>query len=917
MAFKAFRRSPFNHSHENKVFNDLYDLLSEQWKDRDDDLYLFGNFFVAGKEFDALIVKNNAIIIVDFKNFGGDLEFSENGVWKCDGLTVKGGNSRNPFLQLRSNKFALLEYVKGGHVELLSKPNLGHIAGLVVFHQPINFDDNQIPQQIKGWFHVCDFDHALRTIDGIASAEINLPVFDLEAFAEAFGTDEYCPDGKLKTKSLRPLQAADDGAFTPLGAEEDALEKFYEWVKSDKNVYLLKGMVSTGKRTLLHQFSRYFEQQNQSTLLIAPNARLAKKYTSLGIGEFVSIYQVLYSNVSDETVQKSNGVELAKYPIKLTNEELEGKVLIFVDAHLISNNYFDLENAILGTGHIVNDLLSVFGDKPPKTVAIGDPYQLSRGKLDECLLVGNGLKEFGLSLVEVHLEQQIESEPEDLHAFQFEIAQQIELQQHSSLPYSETEHVKILENDPNIGIEITSAPYQAVYLTGLNSTAHKVNLAAKQKVLKQVNPNVLNVGDLVDFHTSTPVVSNNGDLSEEAFDWVQSGDIARVTQVSPHVQTIEFTLKGRDAPTMIRIGEFSCSVAKLGKVRIKYLVDYLEAEKPELSSDQVLVLSILARQDVENRFQDLKAEVKRLKEEKSERYKIEKKKYTELVNRLLKNSPLLNIGKIRYAYAMTVHRAQGRVWEKVYLDASRGPSGDSITNDGYFRFLYTATTCTESIVGLLKYPKLTPLYSAQFMPNQNCKIGAFSLSEGFDYEIPDEQTLEDFSPPVGFDSPVNELKALSYAIAQKIGSTAWHVKEVKQHSYQELYSFVHSSGVEIRVRFTYDKHVKVKTLVFVDESKEPKLSQDLKEVLTSSPKLKNVRLDKALQQIKSSFEAYGYSVISASERSEYEVLIGLVNGLDAIELKVYVTKDGFVSKVFPERSSSQETLEFFKEFFNE
>jgi hypothetical protein len=916
MAFKAFRGSPFNHSHENKVFNDLYDLLSEKWNDRDDNLYLFGNFFVAGKEFDALIVKNNAIIIVDFKNFGGDLEFSENGVWKCDGLTVKGGNSRNPFLQLRSNKFALLEYVKGGHVELLSKPNLGHIAGLVVFHQSINFDDNQIPQQIKSWFHVCDFDHVLRTIDGIASAEINLPIFDIEAFVEAFGTDEYFPDGKLKTKNLMSLQT-DDSAFTHLGAEENALEQFYEWVKSDKNVYVLKGMVSTGKRTLLKQFVRYLEQQNQSMLLIAPNARLAKKYTSLGVGEFVSIYQFLYSNVSDETIQKSNGVELAKYPIKLTNEELEGKVLIFVDAHLISNSYFDLESSILGSGHLVNDLLSVFADKPPKAVAIGDPYQLTRGKLDECLLFGNGFKHFELGVVEVHLEQQIQSEPEDLHEFQFEIAQQIELQQYSSLPYYETEHIKILENDPNIGIEITSSPYQAVYLTGLNSTAHKVNLAAKQKVLKQVNPNVLNVGDLVDFHTSTPIVSNNDDLTEEAFDWVQSGEIARVTEVSPDVETIEFSLKGRDAPTMIRMGAFSCSVARLGQVKIKYLVDYLDAEKPEMSTDQVLVLNIVARKDAEYRFRDLKDKVQRLKDQNTELYKSEKKKYTELINQYLKNSPFLNAAKIRYAYAMTVHRAQGRVWEKVYLDASRGPSGDSITNDGYFRFLYTATICTEGSVGLLKYPKLTPLYSTQFMPNQNCKIGAFSLSEGFDYEMPDVRTLENFSPPVGFDSSVNELKALSYAISQKINATDWHIKEVKQHSYQELYSFVHSSGVEIRVRFTYDKNVLVKTLVFVDESKEPQLSSELKKILTSSPKLKNERLNKALEQIKRSVEPHGYSVIVASERSEYEILVGLMRDVDLIELKVYVTKDGFISKVFPERASSQGVLDFFKEFFNE
>lgn len=118
MGFKAFRGSAFNHSHENQVFNALHDMLSAEWEDRDEQLFLFGNFFVAGKEFDALIVKNNAIIVIDFKNFGGKLTFSENGSWYCDDVVVKGGNSRNPFLQIRSNKFALLDYVKSGHVNL-------------------------------------------------------------------------------------------------------------------------------------------------------------------------------------------------------------------------------------------------------------------------------------------------------------------------------------------------------------------------------------------------------------------------------------------------------------------------------------------------------------------------------------------------------------------------------------------------------------------------------------------------------------------------------------------------------------------------------------------------------------------------------------------------------------------------------
>jgi hypothetical protein len=96
MGFKAFRGSSFNHSHENQAFNTLRDMLCAEWEERDDQLYLFGNFFVAGKEFDALILKNNAIIVVDFKNFGGKVTFSENGSWYCDDVVVSNYSHPHP-----------------------------------------------------------------------------------------------------------------------------------------------------------------------------------------------------------------------------------------------------------------------------------------------------------------------------------------------------------------------------------------------------------------------------------------------------------------------------------------------------------------------------------------------------------------------------------------------------------------------------------------------------------------------------------------------------------------------------------------------------------------------------------------------------------------------------------------------------
>lgn len=507
MGFKAFRGNTFNHSHENQAFNELYDMLSAEWEARDEQLYLFGNFFVAGKEFDALIIKRNAFIIIDFKNFGGELVFSENGPWYCDDIVVKGGNSRNPFLQLRNNKFALLDYVKNGHIQLLSKPNLGHIAGLVMFSQPIKLDQTQIPQQIKSWFHVSDLTKAIRTIDSIASNDIDLSLQELDLIAETFAAQEYFPDGKAITKTFLAANLdSRENKITPTSLQKAVLEKTEHWLASDGCTFVLKGMSSTGKKTLLKEYLKSWEDKNRSVLLIAPNARLANKYTAYGLGEFNSIYQVLYSNKSDGIVKKSNGVELARHPIVLTNEKIKNKILVIVEAHMISNSYHDMDTALFGSGHMVNDLLSAFDNEPPKLLILGDPYQLSRGDLDQSLLSGQAIRDKELAIEEVFLDQQIESEPRELHEFQFEIAQQMQLKQFNQLPKADNPVVSQVTNNPLIGAEITSGRFHAVYLTALNDTAQKINFAAKEKILQQSNSRSLNIGDLVDFHSSTPVI---------------------------------------------------------------------------------------------------------------------------------------------------------------------------------------------------------------------------------------------------------------------------------------------------------------------------------------------------------------------------------------------------------------------------
>lgn len=173
---KAFRGQQFEHTHENKVFDELYDVLAAHCAATQQDWVLFGNFHVGNRELDALVVKPNALIVVDFKNFTGKLEISEDGPWCIEDATdgqrvqVKGGASVNPLIQLRYNRRALAEFMEN----VSSQCNWGHIAATVLFHGTVEFDARQIPGNCKPWLHIADMSGIVRTLEAIVSREISI-----------------------------------------------------------------------------------------------------------------------------------------------------------------------------------------------------------------------------------------------------------------------------------------------------------------------------------------------------------------------------------------------------------------------------------------------------------------------------------------------------------------------------------------------------------------------------------------------------------------------------------------------------------------------------------------------------------------------------------------------------------------------
>ena len=917
MTFKAFRGSAFNHSHENKAFNYLHDLLQQCWSEKDEPLYLLGNFFIGGKELDALVVKRNAIIVVDFKNYEGEVRFSENNRWTCDGVPVKGGNSINPYQQLRSNKFALLEYINSDRVSLISDPNLGHIAVLTLFQQSIQFDESQVPAKIRTWFHVCDMNHAVRTIDSIASASIDLPDVDFEALINAFDVPMYFPDGRPETRRITSFSESDSPSFQWTESQKKVLDGAIKWLEGDIIALVVTGMVNTGKRTVLSEIMSLVEQHGLIPVLLTPNGRIAQRYQLRGFGECHSVYTYLYNSQPNRVEKNSAGASVGVHEVKLTPRDIEEKCLILVEAHLLGNSFFATDTTRFGTGYLVNDLLEAFGETVPKMVLVGDPYQLSRGDLKLSFIHSKVFDDRKLKTLRVSVDEQLRPDPEQkgLLDFQFELAEYLKHKHYNRLPKPDGEQVREVEKDPNLPYELSKGYFHTVYLCALNEAAQRINLAVK-KALRPQGVQTLEVDDRIDFHNRTPVLIDTCDSSNiNVLDSssVNAGDIGIVEWVSDQEEVYSITLKGRDKPTDLRFGLMRCTVPGLGSVNVRYLPDYLVADKPELTSDQLIAINILARSLAESDLVDQKEKLSRLKQSEDDsdklRYKAEKERFDLLINRRVMSSGYFNAARIRFAYAMTVHRGQGREWSHVILNAERSSGGESHHNDEYFRYLYTAATSSLAKLSLQKYPDLNPLIQCVFKANHQCKMGSFALTRSLHYDKDRKPTNseEKLSPPRGLTDTKPQLLALLLTVVDRLDGSDWKIESIKQHAYQEHYVFMNSKGQSVLARMSYKSDFTVSNITWITDGVDKKEVLSLQNNIYGNDKFDSWEIKEAVLALDDLLLPAGFSRVCFKE-SAYRAQVGFAHSQGNIELEINVGKTGLVSSIRPLRSSDENLI---------
>lgn len=185
--FIAFRCSNFENTAEREQFRYLCNVLKDIYKDSDELCILIANYNMYDSEFDSILIKNDAICAIEFKNYGGHIIAQENGDWTSDGKIIKGGSRKTVYQQARINHAAL----KNGFKELgISGECIKDIPSIVVFHQNITISNN-LSGKVRAWLHITDNSHFKEKVEDITCRSTNLSNADIVDIAIKMNLNEY------------------------------------------------------------------------------------------------------------------------------------------------------------------------------------------------------------------------------------------------------------------------------------------------------------------------------------------------------------------------------------------------------------------------------------------------------------------------------------------------------------------------------------------------------------------------------------------------------------------------------------------------------------------------------------------------------------------------------------------------------
>ena len=451
-------------------------------------------------------------------------------------------------------------------------------------------------------------------------------------------------------------------SFEATNNQKKIVEKLSEWICDDdfSRIFVLNGYAGTGKTTIIAAFVAALNDLGVKPILLAPTGRAAKVLQRYAQQDAYTIHKRIYR-------ERTTGDYESKFSLDYNREQ--GAIFIVDEASMLSIS--SSEEATFGSGNLLDDLVQyVRTGKRCRLMLVGDdaqlppvgddsspalqPEVLSRygdveyATMDEVVRqsVDSGIL-FNATMLRCMLENGIYEVPHfDMSYPDFQSingGELLELLQDSYDRYGRDETIVITRSNKRAN--------------RYNEGIRRYNLSAEEEIES---------GDML------MVVKNNYHYAERDKEspmaFVANGDVVRLRRIRRFEEFYGF----RFVDAVLQFPDYDDY-----EMSCKVLLDTLASESPSLTREQSRQLFY----EVEKDYADVKSKSKRFKE--------------------IRENDHFNAMQVKFAYAVTCHKAQGGQWHTVFVD--RCLFGDETMTKDMLRWLYTAITRATERVYLVNF----------------------------------------------------------------------------------------------------------------------------------------------------------------------------------------------------------------------
>lgn len=197
-------------SHKNEVtmLNRFLSQLQLDWNEPEEWIYVIFNAMWNGEEIDLVCFTPHAIIVADLKNYDGHLSGGENGHWEIntgtESIEVKGGGQINPYVQIRKNKFSVIDWIKNNN--FFGNSQVDHVTAMLIFNE-LETCKIDMPPKVQRWLQVSDIPHSSGDLSKLHNPQIQLDESEVQALIQKMKLQPYqWQAGKITDIRFHPFQ---------------------------------------------------------------------------------------------------------------------------------------------------------------------------------------------------------------------------------------------------------------------------------------------------------------------------------------------------------------------------------------------------------------------------------------------------------------------------------------------------------------------------------------------------------------------------------------------------------------------------------------------------------------------------------------------------------------------------------------